>query len=213
MTLLSILCSSISACVTISAAMSHPIFNGISRDLARTPNSNSLLHSTLLASPVCFTLFKPATTSLLPSRSRSLFSKSPKHDATHSTTPKPFSSRRRLPQHDAVAVETPPPSASSVSEFSHLAPVAHYHQFNPLPARQHLRVSQSAFLPSQHGARVTDSVAPLEPLKILLQVQNPHNIKYNGTVQGLKYIWRTEGFRGLFKGNGTNCARIHLTLQ
>ena len=52
------------------------------------------------------------------------------------------------------------------------------------------------------------AVAPLERLKILLQVQNPHNIKYNGTVQGLKYIWRTEGFRGLFKGNGTNCARI-----
>lgn len=41
-----------------------------------------------------------------------------------------------------------------------------------------------------------------------VQVQNPHNIKYNGTIQGLKYIWRTEGFRGLFKGNGTNCARI-----
>lgn len=41
-----------------------------------------------------------------------------------------------------------------------------------------------------------------------LQVQNPHNIKYSGTIQGLKYIWRTEGFRGLFKGNGTNCARI-----
>ena len=41
-----------------------------------------------------------------------------------------------------------------------------------------------------------------------MQVQNPHNIKYNGTLQGLKYIWRTEGFKGLFKGNGTNCARI-----
>ncbi|KAL8138858.1 hypothetical protein V2J09_004859 [Rumex salicifolius] len=52
------------------------------------------------------------------------------------------------------------------------------------------------------------AVAPLERLKILLQVQNPHSIKYNGTVQGLKYIWRTEGLRGLFKGNGTNCARI-----
>ncbi|KAG5579431.1 hypothetical protein H5410_050058 [Solanum commersonii] len=52
------------------------------------------------------------------------------------------------------------------------------------------------------------AVAPLERLKILLQVQNPHNIKYNGTIQGLKYIWRTEGFKGLFKGNGTNCARI-----
>ncbi|PPS08314.1 hypothetical protein GOBAR_AA12327 [Gossypium barbadense] len=52
------------------------------------------------------------------------------------------------------------------------------------------------------------AVAPLERLKILLQVQNPHSIKYNGTIQGLKYIWRTEGFRGMFKGNGTNCARI-----
>ncbi|KAG5539571.1 hypothetical protein RHGRI_019938 [Rhododendron griersonianum] len=52
------------------------------------------------------------------------------------------------------------------------------------------------------------AVAPLERLKILLQVQNPHSIKYSGTVQGLKYIWRTEGFRGLFKGNGSNCARI-----
>lgn len=41
-----------------------------------------------------------------------------------------------------------------------------------------------------------------------MQVQNPHSIKYNGTMQGLKYIRRTEGFRGLFKGNGTNCARI-----
>lgn len=52
------------------------------------------------------------------------------------------------------------------------------------------------------------AVAPLERLKILLQVQNPHSIKYRGTAEGLKYIWRTEGFRGLFKGNGTNCARI-----
>ncbi|KAL8150395.1 hypothetical protein V2J09_020203 [Rumex salicifolius] len=52
------------------------------------------------------------------------------------------------------------------------------------------------------------AVAPLERMKILLQVQNPHSIKYKGTVQGLKYIWQTEGVRGLFKGNGTNCARI-----
>ncbi|KAL8167078.1 hypothetical protein V2J09_008577 [Rumex salicifolius] len=42
----------------------------------------------------------------------------------------------------------------------------------------------------------------------VLQVQNPHSIKYNGTVQGVKYIWRTEGLQGLFIGNGTNCARI-----
>ncbi|MCD7450403.1 hypothetical protein HAX54_006036 [Datura stramonium] len=41
-----------------------------------------------------------------------------------------------------------------------------------------------------------------------VQVQNPHNIKYNSTIQGLRYIWRTEGFKGLFKGNDTNSARI-----
>lgn len=41
-----------------------------------------------------------------------------------------------------------------------------------------------------------------------MQVQSPHNVKYNGTLQGLEYIWRTEGFRGLFKGNGANCVRI-----
>ncbi|KAL0347738.1 UNVERIFIED_CONTAM: Mitochondrial adenine nucleotide transporter ADNT1, partial [Sesamum calycinum] len=45
-------------------------------------------------------------------------------------------------------------------------------------------------------------------LKFCFRFKIHHNIKYNGTVQGLKYIWRTEGFRGLFKGNGTNCARI-----
>ncbi|KAL8253808.1 hypothetical protein R6Q59_032029 [Mikania micrantha] len=43
---------------------------------------------------------------------------------------------------------------------------------------------------------------------LCFQVQNPHAIKYNGTIQGLKHIWRTEGFRGLFKRNGTYCARI-----
>jgi len=40
------------------------------------------------------------------------------------------------------------------------------------------------------------------------KVQNPLNPKYNGMVQGLHHIWHTEGIRGFFKGNGTNCARI-----
>ncbi|KAG6473009.1 hypothetical protein ZIOFF_066916 [Zingiber officinale] len=39
-------------------------------------------------------------------------------------------------------------------------------------------------------------------------VQNPHTIQYNGPIQGLKYIWKTEGFQELFRGNGTKCARI-----
>ncbi|XP_050376850.1 mitochondrial adenine nucleotide transporter ADNT1-like [Argentina anserina] len=71
-----------------------------------------------------------------------------------------------------------------------------------------LSIAKSLVAGGVAGGVSRTAVAPLERLKILLQVQNPHSIKYNGTVQGLKYIWRTEGFRGLFKGNGTNCARI-----
>ncbi|KAK9143938.1 hypothetical protein Syun_013338 [Stephania yunnanensis] len=76
------------------------------------------------------------------------------------------------------------------------------------PSHAILSICKSLIAGGVAGGVSRTAVAPLERLKILLQVQNPHNIKYNGTVQGLKYIWRTEGFRGLFKGNGTNCARI-----
>ncbi|GFY92332.1 adenine nucleotide transporter 1 [Actinidia rufa] len=76
------------------------------------------------------------------------------------------------------------------------------------PSYAVLSICKSLVAGGVAGGVSRTAVAPLERLKILLQVQNPHNIKYNGTVQGLKYIWRTEGFRGLFKGNGTNCARI-----
>ncbi|XP_009352376.1 mitochondrial adenine nucleotide transporter ADNT1 [Pyrus x bretschneideri] len=71
-----------------------------------------------------------------------------------------------------------------------------------------LSIAKSLVAGGVAGGVSRTAVAPLERLKILLQVQNPHSIKYKGTIQGLKYIWRTEGFRGLFKGNGTNCARI-----
>ncbi|VVB06864.1 unnamed protein product [Arabis nemorensis] len=76
------------------------------------------------------------------------------------------------------------------------------------PSYAILSICKSLFAGGVAGGVSRTAVAPLERMKILLQVQNPHNIKYNGTVQGLKYIWRTEGLRGLFKGNGTNCARI-----
>ncbi|KAK4490786.1 hypothetical protein RD792_001499 [Penstemon davidsonii] len=76
------------------------------------------------------------------------------------------------------------------------------------PSHAFLTISKSLVAGGVAGGLSRTAVAPLERLKILLQVQNPHSIKYNGTVQGLKYIWRTEGLRGLFKGNGTNCARI-----
>ncbi|KAL7167670.1 hypothetical protein ACSBR2_038183 [Camellia fascicularis] len=76
------------------------------------------------------------------------------------------------------------------------------------PTHTLFSVCKSLFAGGVAGAVSRTAVAPLERLKILLQVQNPHSIKYSGTVQSLKYIWRTEGLRGLFKGNGTNCARI-----
>ncbi|TVU20111.1 hypothetical protein EJB05_36304 [Eragrostis curvula] len=76
------------------------------------------------------------------------------------------------------------------------------------PGHQVLTICKSLVAGGVAGGVSRTAVAPLERLKILLQVQNPHSIKYNGTVQGLQYIWRTEGLRGLFKGNGTNCARI-----
>ncbi|KAK3134728.1 hypothetical protein QOZ80_5BG0409980 [Eleusine coracana subsp. coracana] len=76
------------------------------------------------------------------------------------------------------------------------------------PGHQLLTICKSLVAGGVAGGVSRTAVAPLERLKILLQVQNPHSIKYNGTVQGLQYIWRTEGLRGLFKGNGTNCARI-----
>ncbi|KAA8520929.1 hypothetical protein F0562_011602 [Nyssa sinensis] len=76
------------------------------------------------------------------------------------------------------------------------------------PSHAFLSISKSLVAGGVAGGVSRSAVAPLERLKILLQVQNPHSIKYSGTIQGLKYIWRTEGFRGMFKGNGTNCARI-----
>lgn len=76
------------------------------------------------------------------------------------------------------------------------------------PSPAFLNICKSLVAGGVAGGVSRTAVAPLERLKILLQVQNPHSIKYSGTVQGLKYIWRTEGFKGLFKGNGTNCARI-----
>ncbi|KAL0015962.1 hypothetical protein SO802_003031 [Lithocarpus litseifolius] len=76
------------------------------------------------------------------------------------------------------------------------------------PSHAFLSICKSLVAGGVAGGVSRSAVAPLERLKILLQVQNPHSIKYNGTIQGLKYIWRTEGIRGMFKGNGTNCARI-----
>lgn len=55
-------------------------------------------------------------------------------------------------------------------------------------------------------------MAPLERLKILMQVQGggrgDASRAYTGVWQGLTRMARTEGLRGMFKGNWTNCVRI-----
>ncbi|KAB1219579.1 Mitochondrial adenine nucleotide transporter ADNT1 [Morella rubra] len=100
-------------------------------------------------------------------------------------------------------------SESAVSKIVNLAEEAKLAREGvTAPSHAVLSICKSLIAGGVAGGVSRTAVAPLERLKILLQVQNSHNIKYNGTIQGLKHIWRTEGFRGLFKGNGTNCARI-----
>ncbi|RMZ56638.1 hypothetical protein APUTEX25_002727, partial [Auxenochlorella protothecoides] len=57
------------------------------------------------------------------------------------------------------------------------------------------------------GAVSRTSVAPLERLKILMQVQGTEKV-YTGIFQGVRHMWVSDGIRGLFKGNGLNCIRI-----
>jgi solute carrier family 25 phosphate transporter 23/24/25/41 len=57
------------------------------------------------------------------------------------------------------------------------------------------------------GAVSRTSVAPLERLKILMQIQGNEK-QYTGVVQGTLQMFRNDGVRGMFKGNGLNCIRI-----
>ncbi|XP_038678900.1 mitochondrial adenine nucleotide transporter ADNT1-like isoform X2 [Tripterygium wilfordii] len=98
---------------------------------------------------------------------------------------------------------------SAVSTIVTLAEEAkHASEGVKAPSHAFYSICKSLVAGGVAGGVSRTAVAPLERLKILLQVQNPHSIRYNGTIQGLKYIWKTEGLRGMFKGNGTNCARI-----
>ncbi|CAM8984764.1 unnamed protein product [Rhodiola kirilowii] len=95
---------------------------------------------------------------------------------------------------------------TAVKRIANLAEEAREGVKDPGPAI--LSICKSLIAGGVAGGVSRTAVAPLERMKILLQVQNSHNVRYSGTVQGLKYVWRNEGFRGLFKGNGANCARI-----
>lgn len=59
------------------------------------------------------------------------------------------------------------------------------------------------------GAVSRTVVSPLERLKILFQIQSVGREEYKMSVgKGLAKMWREEGWRGLMRGNGTNCIRI-----
>ncbi|KAJ5637277.1 hypothetical protein N7490_007156 [Penicillium lividum] len=59
------------------------------------------------------------------------------------------------------------------------------------------------------GAVSRTIVSPLERLKILLQVQSVGREEYKLSIwKGLVKMGREEGWRGLMRGNGTNCIRI-----
>ncbi|KAM2909568.1 hypothetical protein FF1_002532 [Malus domestica] len=109
-----------------------------------------------------------------------------------------------------MASEDVKPSESAVTTIVSLADEAKMARVGVVKALNLALLSdcKSLVVGGVAGGVSRTAVAPLERMKLFLQVQNPHNIKYNGTIQGLKHIWRNKGFRGLFKGNGTNCARI-----
>lgn len=59
------------------------------------------------------------------------------------------------------------------------------------------------------GAVSRTVVSPLERLKILFQVQSVGRNEYKLSVpKALMKMWKDEGFKGLMRGNGTNCVRI-----
>ncbi|ANZ77298.1 BA75_04650T0 [Komagataella pastoris] len=59
------------------------------------------------------------------------------------------------------------------------------------------------------GAFSRTCVSPMERVKVLYQVQGVDAKSYKGGVlKSILQIWKEEGYRGLFRGNGINCLRI-----
>mmetsp|Transcript_46615 Transcript_46615/g.74541 ORF Transcript_46615/g.74541 Transcript_46615/m.74541 type:complete len:361 (-) Transcript_46615:656-1738(-) len=76
------------------------------------------------------------------------------------------------------------------------------------PAPGFLSICKSLFAGGVAGGLSRTAVAPLERLKILQQVAGSSTTAYNGVYRGLAHIMKTEGMKGMFKGNGANCIRI-----
>ncbi|CAI1770709.1 hypothetical protein SEUBUCD646_0P02910 [Saccharomyces eubayanus] len=71
------------------------------------------------------------------------------------------------------------------------------------------RDSNIAFLAGGVAGAVSRTVvSPFERVKILLQVQSSTNSYNQGIFQSIRQVYREEGTKGLFRGNGLNCIRI-----
>lgn len=87
----------------------------------------------------------------------------------------------------------------------------------PAPPSRLLQIRQAigqpvfaAFLAGGFAGAVSRTVvSPLERLKILYQIQSAGRTEYKLSVsKGLWKMWKEEGWKGFFRGNGTNCIRI-----
>jgi solute carrier family 25 protein 16 len=62
------------------------------------------------------------------------------------------------------------------------------------------------------GSLAKTTVAPLDRVKILLQVRNPEFTKYNtswfGPATAIRDIWKADGLRGVFRGHSATLLRI-----
>jgi solute carrier family 25 phosphate transporter 23/24/25/41 len=80
-------------------------------------------------------------------------------------------------------------------------------------SNDHAKVALDLFCGGVSGVLSRTAVSPLERLKILYQIQymtveSSGGKKYNGIINSLKLVMKEEGFRGLFKGNGSNAVRV-----
>ncbi|OWB81004.1 hypothetical protein B5S32_g5343 [[Candida] boidinii] len=58
------------------------------------------------------------------------------------------------------------------------------------------------------GALSRTVVSPMERVKVLYQVQGTTQGYNKGTIHSIIQIWKEEGWKGMFRGNGINCIRI-----
>lgn len=100
----------------------------------------------------------------------------------------------------AIATATPTPTGAKQAPPAAAAAA-------PAPSATSTYLLSSYFITGGvAGAASRTSVAPLERLKIIYQVQNSQ--AYGGVLSALRKIWVEEGIKGMFRGNGVNCLRI-----